>query len=337
MIKLSGGQRARLSLARAVYARTDLCVAWLSYMIDKSTKTSVIGSYLTIVLLPWTVMSPAMSLVCSLFKLAGSSMLNVLDNVIGPQGLLASKARIFVTNSIAFVRQFDHLVYLRHGYVIESGSYYELVANSDSEISKLMYAIRFERCNVSLTFSFRRDHGKSSHSSGSSTPYPTTSGTATPRTEEPYNTAEEKSPTRHVLEKYRQRASFPKPRLISPTLSQLSSTGKGLSVEHQEQGKVKTLVYQEYIKAASIAGFVFFLLTTIAQQATSVLATFTLRYWGEHNGEQGSNDGMLIYLIVYGLFSLSSCLLGGVSSILMWVFCALRSARRLHDAVSPCR
>lgn len=153
MIKLSGGQRARLSLARAVYARTDLCVAWLSYIIDKSTNTSVIGSYLMIVLLPWTVMSPAMSLVCSLFKLAGPSMLNVLDNVIGPQGLLASKARIFVTNSIAFVRQFDHLVYLRHGYVIESGSYYELVANSDSEISKLMYAIRFERCNVSLTFS----------------------------------------------------------------------------------------------------------------------------------------------------------------------------------------
>jgi len=80
-------------------------------------------------------------------------MLNVLDHVIGPQGLLASKARIFVTNSIAFVRQFNYLVYLRHGYIIESGSYYELVAKSDSEIFKLMYAIRFQRCDISLTFS----------------------------------------------------------------------------------------------------------------------------------------------------------------------------------------
>lgn len=135
-----------------MYARADLCVVRVSYIVDISTNASVIGSYLTIALPPWTVMLPAMSLVCSLFKLAGWSVFNVLDNVIGPQGLLASKARIFVTNSIAFVRQFDHLVYLRHGYVIESGSYYELVAKSDSEISKLMYVIGFSRRDVSLTF-----------------------------------------------------------------------------------------------------------------------------------------------------------------------------------------
>lgn len=71
MIKLSGGQRARLSLARAVYARADLCVARLLYIVDKSTNTSAIGSYLTIALPPWIVMSPAMSLVCSLLKLVG--------------------------------------------------------------------------------------------------------------------------------------------------------------------------------------------------------------------------------------------------------------------------
>lgn len=70
-------------------------------------------------------------------------MLSFLDNVIGPQGLLATKSRILVTNSIAFVRQFDYLVYLRHGIVIESGSYHQLIAESDSEISKLMHVIMF--------------------------------------------------------------------------------------------------------------------------------------------------------------------------------------------------
>jgi hypothetical protein len=120
--------------------------------------------------------------------------------------------------------------------------------------------------------------------------------------------------------------------LVPPTLVKLSS-GKGLSVEHQERGKVKREVYKEYIKAATVTGCIFFLLSIIAQQATSVFATFTLRYWGEHNREQGSNDGMFTYLLFYGLFSLSSCLLGGVSSILMWVLCALRSAKRLHDSV----
>ncbi|KAF5362251.1 hypothetical protein D9756_002523 [Leucocoprinus leucothites] len=283
-ITLSGGQRARLSLARAVYARADLillddCLAAVDSHVAR----------------------------------------HVFDNVIGPRGLLASKARILVTNSIAFVKQFDSLVYLRRGIILESGSYPELIANEDSEISRLI-----------------RGHGKSSGSSGSSTPHPTTSGTLTPKMEDPFETGEDKVAAQDgvvLSEKLRQRVSFSKPRLVPPTLLKLSSAGQGLSVEHQEQGKVKTRVYKEYIKAASITGFVFFILSIISQQATSVLATFTLRYWGEHNREQGNNNGMFMYLLLYGVFSLSSCLLGGLSSVLMWVFCALRSAKRLHDSM----
>jgi hypothetical protein len=186
---------------------------------------------------------------------------------------------------------------------------------------------------VSTNLFHRRGHGKSSASSGSSTPYPT-SGTLTPKYDDAVDGEEKASSQDSVvlLEKLRQRTSFSKPRLV-PLSSVKSSSGKGLSVEHQEQGKVKTEVYKEFIKAASITGFVFFLLTIIAQQAASVLATFALRFWGEHNREHGDNSGMLKYLAVYGLFSLASCLLGGLSSILIWVYCALRSARRLHDMV----
>jgi ABC-type transport system involved in cytochrome bd biosynthesis fused ATPase/permease subunit len=53
--------------------------------------------------------------------------------------LLATKARVLVTNSIAFVKQFDSLIFLRRGIILESGSYRELVADAEREISKLMY------------------------------------------------------------------------------------------------------------------------------------------------------------------------------------------------------
>ncbi|KAF9442601.1 multidrug resistance-associated ABC transporter [Macrolepiota fuliginosa MF-IS2] len=280
-ITLSGGQRARLSLARAVYARADL-----------------------------TLLDDCLAAVDS------HVARHVFDNVIGPQGLLATKARILVTNSIAFVKQFDTLVYLRRGIILESGSYEELIANPEGEISKLI-----------------RGHGTSGGSSGSSTPA-LRSGAATPKIEEvPHAQIDDEDAAQEAIiisEKLRQRISFSKPRIVPPTLAKLSAQ-KGLTVEHQEQGKVKTDVYKGYIKAASVTGFVFFLLTIIAQQAASVLATFTLRYWGEHNREQGSNSGMFKYLLIYGLFSLSSTLLGGVSSVLMWVYCGLRSAKRLHD------
>ncbi len=60
-------------------------------------------------------------------------------NVIGPQGILASKARILVTNSIAFVREFDELAFIRRGIILEIGSYDSLMSKPEGELSRLVY------------------------------------------------------------------------------------------------------------------------------------------------------------------------------------------------------
>lgn len=280
-ITLSGGQRARIGLARAVYARADLvllddCLAAVDSHVAR----------------------------------------HVFDNVIGPSGLLATKARVLVTNSIAFIRQFDKLVLLRRGIILETGSYETLMANLEGEVSKLV-----------------RGH-RSSSSSGASTPY-MTSGSLTPRNDEAFAVVDGSTEAEYataISEKLRHRASFAKARIATPVTSQ-KLPSSGLSKEHLEQGRIKVDVYKRYIVAASKAGFFFFLLTTILQQAASVFANLTLRSLGEHNREMGNNSGMLKYLIIYGLFSFSSTILGGVSAILMWVLCGLRSARRLHDGM----
>jgi ATP-binding cassette subfamily C (CFTR/MRP) protein 1 len=137
--------------------------------------------------------------------------------------------------------------------------------------------------------------------------------------------------TAAVTEKLQRKESFQKARIFTSPSTNVRSAG--LTKEHQEQGSVKMEVYKQYIYAASKTGFIFYLFTVAGQQATSVLGTLTLRYWGEHNQELGNNSSMFKYLLVYGLFSLSSSMLGGISAITMWVYCALRSARHLHDSV----
>lgn len=92
-------------------------------------------------------------------------------------------------------------------------------------------------------------------------------------------------------------------------------------------------MYLQYVEAASKIGFALFVLATVLSQLVSVAANNTLRAWGEHNREVGSNRGIGKYLLGYGLFSLSSTLLGAAAAILIWVFCSIRSARRLHDSV----
>ena len=92
-ISLSGGQKARLTLARAVYARADV------YLLDDclSAVDQHVGRHL-------------------------------IDNVLGSRGLLAGKTRILATNSIPVLQEADFVTLMRDGSIIEKGTYSQLIA-----------------------------------------------------------------------------------------------------------------------------------------------------------------------------------------------------------------
>jgi ATP-binding cassette subfamily C (CFTR/MRP) protein 1 len=62
---------------------------------------------------------------------------HVFERVIGPQGLLASKARLLCTNAIPFVQNADEIIMLRSGSIIERGTFAS-VKGTGSQISKLL-------------------------------------------------------------------------------------------------------------------------------------------------------------------------------------------------------
>jgi ABC-type multidrug transport system fused ATPase/permease subunit len=90
-INLSGGQKQRISLARAIYANSDI------YILDDplSAVDAHVGKH-------------------------------IFDNVIGPNGMLKTKTRLFVTNSLSFLPQVDQIIMLDNGSVSEMGAYEEL-------------------------------------------------------------------------------------------------------------------------------------------------------------------------------------------------------------------
>ena len=61
-----------------------------------------------------------------------------IDHVIGPSGLLATKARILVTNSISFLTGSNNIILIRRGIILESGSFETVMSNNQGEIQKLM-------------------------------------------------------------------------------------------------------------------------------------------------------------------------------------------------------
>ncbi|KAF9941981.1 hypothetical protein BGZ65_012859, partial [Modicella reniformis] len=119
-INLSGGQKARISLARAVYARADI------YLFDDplSAVDAHVGR-------------------------------NIFDKVIGPSGLLVGKTRVFVTHQIQYLAQSTLVMMLRDGKVVEQGKFHDLMEKK-TEVSQLMAEFGRE-VNSQLQFSKRNE------------------------------------------------------------------------------------------------------------------------------------------------------------------------------------
>lgn len=102
-ISLSGGQKARLALARAVYARADI------YLFDDplSAVDEHVGRHL-------------------------------IDHVLGPNGLLKSKCRILATNAIHVLNVANNVHMVKDGKIVEQGTYLEIMAQEKSQLRQLI-------------------------------------------------------------------------------------------------------------------------------------------------------------------------------------------------------
>ncbi|KAJ3075108.1 Canalicular multispecific organic anion transporter 2 [Podochytrium sp. JEL0797] len=102
-VNLSGGQKSRLSLARAVYNDADI------YILDDVL--SAVDAHVD---------------------------KQIFDNVIGPRGILAAKTRVFVTHGVHHLPACDLVVVVKDGTIAEQGSYPELMAQQGGTFKSLI-------------------------------------------------------------------------------------------------------------------------------------------------------------------------------------------------------
>ncbi|KAF9779193.1 metal resistance protein YCF1 [Thelephora terrestris] len=279
-ITLSGGQRARVALARAIYARADLVLL--------DDVLAAVDAHVA---------------------------RHIYDHVVGPDGLLATKARILVTNSISFLTGCSNIVLIRRGIILESGSFETIMSNNHGEIQKLI-----------------REHTRAP-SSGASTPFPRT-GEVTPQED---NSTLVPSPTNDsppslstIEEKLKRRNSYGRSQIKLPTRSRLPIS-EGIQQEHSEKGRVKSSVYRRYIEACSTSGFALFIAAIVVAQAFSILSNFALRSWSEDNRQTRENRGITKYLALSGIAQLLSVFFFAIATVALLLLCALRSSKQLHD------
>lgn len=106
-----GGQKQRVSLARAVYSNADI------YMLDDSLSAvdAHVGKH-------------------------------IFDSVIGPNGLLCKKTRLFVTNSLNYLPHFDLIIMLDSGEIIQMGTFDELKARKNPLFMEFISSSAIDEC-----------------------------------------------------------------------------------------------------------------------------------------------------------------------------------------------
>ncbi|WWC68420.1 uncharacterized protein I206_102347 [Kwoniella pini CBS 10737] len=291
-VSLSGGQKARISLARAVYARADL------YLLDDplAAVDSHVGRH-------------------------------IFDKVIGPNGILKGKARVLCTNAVTFLPQADQIVMLRRGIILERGQYDEAMNNTSSELYKLITGLgkqsakSEEESDGSSSPTVIDEEEDEENSSNEKEEEAEIDDTASLRKRQAF---------RRMSTAYMRRSSVVSVRQAKrDAVRDLRESAK--PKEHSEKGNVKKEVYKDYISAASKIGVVIFLAAMMSGQGLGILSNFVLRSWASLNTQSNDTTNVVKYLTIYGIVGISGSILNVVSFATLKLVIALNSGRKLHD------
>lgn len=307
-ISLSGGQKARVSLARAVYARADI------YLLDDvlSAVDSHVGRH-------------------------------IIDNVLGPRGLLNTKTRILATNAISVLSHASYITMLKDGEIKERGTFNELKGNKGL-VAEL------------LRTSGHDGNGSSSASasaSGRTSPVRSETSTAVgseaARNKEELAEAEEDVPELVPIKagavgakprtssmatlRRASTASFrgPRGKLTDEEVSSSRTMQKG---EFVEQGKVKWSVYGEYAKENNLYAVAVYFACLILSQTASVGSSIWLKEWAQANSDHGENKDIGMYLGIYFAVGIGASILTMVQTLVLWIFCSIEASRKLHERMA---
>ena len=299
-ISLSGGQKARLTLARAVYARADI------YLLDDvlSAVDQHVGRHL-------------------------------IDRVLGPNGLLQGKTRILATNAIPVLREADFICLLRDQRILEKGTYEQLMAMK-GEIANLVKTSSNDEEDSSSPSSA----SKLSDDTEASVPVVENSAIfddgdaeealATVGSFEAIRTgtARTRKSSFNTLRRV-STASFHGPRGSVADEEGIAITSKQ-SKESSEQGKVKWSVYGEYAKTSNLYAVAAYSIALVAAQTAQVGGSFWLKQWSEVNEQVGGNPQVGKYIGVYFAFGIGSAALVVLQTLILWIFCSIevRATRR---------
>ncbi|XP_053612783.1 multidrug resistance-associated protein 1 isoform X6 [Plodia interpunctella] len=289
-INLSGGQKQRVSLARAVYFDAD------NYYLDDplSAVDSHVGKH-------------------------------IFDKLIGPNGLLKNKTRVWVTHNVSYLSQTDLVLVLRDGQVSEAGTYQQLLEKKGAFADFLLHHLSdAERTSPEELDELKQDLETKLGSEFQNKLQRARSLSESASESEPAAAAAAAGDSRDSIKK----------RTPEATPNELKEKNKLIEAEKTETGSVKWGVYKHYLMSVGVFASLVTVLMNLVLQVFQVGSNYWLARWS-------SDDRILVdnkvdtsrrdmYLGVYGALGVGQAISSFFSDLMPYLAC-WRAARILHD------
>ncbi|KAJ2835292.1 hypothetical protein J3B01_003635, partial [Coemansia erecta] len=284
-INLSGGQKARVSLARAVYARADV------YLLD----------------------DPLAAVDAHVGK-------HIFTHVLGPQGMLKTRARILITNAVQYLSNTAHIVMLQDGAGVDQGSFAQAMAQQNSIFEFIHKYI---------------DEAQSSQA---------TSNTAS---DSEYIEDDTVLPKGDDVNRKSSKQNLG--RASANTLHSRRSTleaevgaeqGRTMTAEVNRQGHVEWSTYYTYVKACGVRNALLFTVALLLASVSNICANMWLKHWASSNAGTGLNlspfnstavHSVFYYLFIYGGLGLLGASMSSLQSLLLRTRCTIRASTKIHQ------
>ncbi|XP_061382589.1 multidrug resistance-associated protein 1 isoform X3 [Danaus plexippus] len=284
-INLSGGQKQRVSLARAVYYDAD------NYFLDDplSAVDSHVGKH-------------------------------IFDKVIGPNGLLKGKTRVWVTHNVSYLAQTDLVLVLRDGVVSEAGTYQQLLEKKGAFADFLLHHLS----DKERTTPEELDVIKQELESKLGSEFQNKLQRARSLSE---STSESEQATGDRSGSVKRKTPEAKP-------SELKEKNKLIEAEKTETGSVKWSVYKHYLTSVGLVASALTVLMNLVLQVFQVGSNYWLSEWSNDNSMlvNGTVDKSRrdLYLGVYGGLGIGQAI-ASIFADLMPFLAGWRAARILHE------
>ncbi|KAJ1850914.1 hypothetical protein LPJ76_006301, partial [Coemansia sp. RSA 638] len=312
-INLSGGQKARVSLARAVYARADV------YLLD----------------------DPLAAVDAHVGK-------HIFTHVLGPQGMLKTRARILVTNTVQYLSNVTHIVMLRDGAVVDQGSFAQAMAQQSSIFEFIHKYIN--EAQISQATSNTASDSENIEDEATQTEQ---DGTVLPK-----GVGVHRMSSKQTLGCASVNILHNKRSTLETSVG--SNQGRTITTEVSRQGHVEWSTYYTYIKACGLRNALLFAVALLLASVSNVGANMWLKHWASSNAGTDLNLGLFMwskswspsstdtdlgssllystavhsvfyYLFIYGWLGLLGALLSSLQSLLLWMRCSIRASTKIHQ------